>query len=568
MSGYGSLALDGDRWVMTDVPPHVAIRLKHLFPRIPKAQTGRFEFPNDWPTAADLAWFTSRYPMAANDDDMQVLDHGRAAFERRQAEIERILTTAYEPPAYVGLREGQTVRPYQGQAVEVLLRSLGLLLGDEVGLGKTYVTAAACLAPGALPAAVVCQTHLQKQWATKIGEFTTLRVHCIKTTKPYTLPPADVYVFRYSQLLGWIDTFETAGFKLVAFDEIQELRTGSASQKGQAAKKLSLKATYRLGLTATPIYNFGSEIWNIMQVINDLVLGSWGDFCREWCTPSGSGWRINDPKALGSYLREQHAFLRRLKHDVGQQMPAINRIVETIDYDRKAVEGAEALARMLAIKATSGAALERGNAVRELDLMMRQVTGVAKAKHVADFARILAEADTPIVLVGWHREVYEIWNSKLRDLRPAMYTGSESPSQKEASVKAFLAGETNIFIMSLRSGAGLDGLQARCSTMIFGELDWSPGVHHQCLGRLDREGQLDPVTGIFLVAEDGSDPPMVDLLSLKASESSQIIDPGLGVQPTHSDGSRLQTLVQRYLTKRQSAPTTPDTEPALTGMEA
>jgi hypothetical protein len=71
--------------------------------------------------------------------------------------------------------------------------------------------------------------------------------------------------------------------------------------------------------------------------------------------------------------------------------------------------------------------------------------------------------------------------------------------------------------MSLRSGAGLDGLQKRCSTMVFGELDWSPGVHHQCIGRLDREGQEQPVTAMFLVCDDGSDPPMMEVLGLKAA---------------------------------------------------
>src|SRR5579884_3848269 len=43
--------------------------------------------------------------------------------------------------------------------------------------------------------------------------------------------------------------------------------------------------------------------------------------------------------------------------------------------------------------------------------------------------------------------------------------------------------------MSLRSGAGLDGLQEDCTVGVFGELDWSPEQHRQCIGRLDRDGQ-------------------------------------------------------------------------------
>lgn len=551
---YGALALGGETWTMSETPPHLAIRLKQMFPRIPKAATAPFTFPHTLPTCADLAWFESRYAMRMSDEDRAAIDLGRVTFEGKQADMERILLPEYVPSSTIGLNDGQTIRPYQGQAIDLLMASTGLLCGDEVGLGKTYITAGACLQPGALPAAVVVQTHLQKQWAKKIAEFTNLTTHAIKGTKPYDLPKADIYLFRYSQLLGWIDTFEEIGIKLVAYDEVQELRTGRESGKGQAAYKLSSVAAYRLGLSATPIMGFGVEIWNIMQFINDGVLGSHDDFGREWCgiDYSRGKWLLKDPKALGSFLRDEHVFLRRTKHDVGQFMPPVNRIIETVDYDKKAMEDASALANALAIRATEGSFETRGRAARELDIMMRQTTGVAKAKSVAAMARIIVEGGTPIVLVGWHREVYDIWNKALADLKPAMYTGSESPAAKAKSFDAFVKGETDILILSLRSGAGLDGLQFRCSTMVFGELDWSPGIHHQCLGRLDREGQTEPVTGIFLVAEDGSDPPMIELLGIKASEATQVVDPSLGVQAAHTDPSKLKRLVERYLERPKS----------------
>ena len=548
---YGALARTGDRWIVSDLEPHVSIRFKQLFPRVPKASPGPFMLSGDLATAADLEWFTSRYPLKCTTADRARIAAGRQGYEDRLAEVERILLPNYVPPPYLGLRDDASIRPYQAQAIEVLMRAGGLLLGDEVGLGKTFTAAGACLQEGALPAVVVVQPHLQKQWAAVLERTTTLRIHIIKGTRPYSLPAADVYLFRYTQLQGWVGAFTDLAPKLVIYDEVQELRTGASTEKGSAAAHLSSVAEYRLGLTATPIYGYGAEIWHVMKFISPLVLSDFGDFVREWCKELGNGkYRINNPQALGSYLREQHAFLRRTKHDVGQQMPAVNRIIETIDYDQKAVDSIEALARALAIKATTASFVERGQAARELDIMLRQTTGVAKAKTVAGFARMVVEGGTPIVLVGWHREVYDIWLRELADLKPALYTGSETSGQKDRAKAAFLAGETDVLILSLRSGAGLDGLQARASTMIFGELDWSPGVHHQCVGRLDREGQQDPVTAIFLVAEEGSDPPMMEVLGLKASEAANIVDPSMGVQQAHSDVSHLKRLVDRYLRKK------------------
>lgn len=554
---YGRLALTSDRsqWEIAGVEPHVAIRLKSLFPRVPKQSPGPFYFPMDQMHCADLSWFVSRYPLAMTGDDERALTDGRLDFETQQAEIEQILLPTYQASHIRGIRDGQVVRNYQAQAVELVRRRRSLLLGDEGGLGKTYTAGAfLCAETGALPAAVVCDPHMQKQWRDKLTTFTTLRVHIIKKASPYDLPPADVYIFRISQIFGWVDVFNTAFFKAVVYDEPQSLRTGTSTAKGAAAKVLSEKALYRLGLTATPIYNYGVEMHNVMQFIDDTVLGSYDDFCREWVDSNG---RIKDPKALGTYLREQHVLLRRLKRDVGLELPKVSRIVENVDYDPKAVQSIEDLARRLAIRATTGSFVERGQAARELDMMVRQATGVSKAKAVAQFVRLMVEAGEPVLLMGWHRAVYDIWLEELKDLAPAMFTGSETASQKEREKQRFLSGQTDVLIMSLRSGAGVDGLQARCSVIVLGELDWSPGIHQQIIWRLDRDGQPNPVTAFFLVTDEGSDPPIMDVLGIKASEAHQIVDPHIGVQVAEDDMSNVQRLIERYLGKDRPRKDTP-----------
>lgn len=548
----GSITLAGKRWKIEDVPPHVVIKIKQLFPRIGKAQEQPFFFENTLANCADLAWFMQRYPMDMAGVDRWTMDASARAFDAKRVEVERMFTSSWIQPEYLGWTDDPDaqLRPYQAQVAEMLVRSGGLLCGDDLGLGKTVSGIASCLLPGALPAAVVCQRHLQGQWVKQIERFTNLKAHAVKQPRPYLLPPADVLVFSYTQIAGWADMFRTLGLNTAIYDEAQELRTGVGTptepiQKGLAAARLSAQVRYRLGLTATPIYGYGVEMWNVMQFIRPDVLGQRDDFRREWCI----GDSVEDPKALGTYLRDQHAFLRRTKADVGQQYPPVNRIVEPIGYDAKTVHDAETLARALAIKATSGDGAQRGMAAMELDTMMRHETGVAKALNIASFVRMLIEAETPVVLALWHRAVYAIVMKQLEDLRPLMYTGSETPKQKQDSVDAFLAEPLRPFLISLRSGAGLDGLQTVCSTMVIGELDWSPGVHDQLIGRLDREGQTEPVTAFFLVVEEGSDPPMMEVVGLKASEAKQIVDPTLGVTVAHTDGSKLQTLVNRYLEK-------------------
>ena len=547
MRTYGGLALVGGRWVMGGLEPHVTIKLKALFEQIPKGQGAPFRFHNTPQRCADLQWFESRYPMAMSAEDRAALNAGVISHVAVTAELERIKTEAYEPPLFVGLREGQAVRDHQARSAAMLARVEGLLVGDEVGEGKTYTAGACCLLPGALPAVIVCMPHLKAQWAKKLGEFTTLSVEVLNGTRPYDRTTADVTILGFTQLAGWADVLEVGEIGLLAFDEMQELRRGQQAEKGKAALRLSGRARYRLGLTATPIYNYGDEIWQVMRFLRPEVLGEEGDFLREWCTALGNGkHKVRDPKALGAYLRDSNAFTRKTKDGT----PRPNVLVRQVPHDAAVLASIEGVARQLALTATTGSFTERGEAARELDLRVRQATGVAKAKAVARIVAVMLEAGEPVLLFGWHRAVYDIWLKELAAYRPALFTGSETPKAKAAALDAFIGGQTDLLIMSLRSGAGVDGLQARASTVVFGELDWSPGVHHQNIGRLDREGQRaypEPVTAIYLVAADGSDPPIMEVLGVKASQASAIVDPSLGVQAATSDSTKLSGLVNRYL---------------------
>ena len=93
-------------------------------------------------------------------------------------------------------------------------------------------------------------------------------------------------------------------------------------------------------------------------------------------------------------------------------------------------------------------------------------------------------------------------------------------------------------------------MQKICDWVVFGELDWSPKVHDQVITRVDRDGReegRDSVTAVFLFTEYGSDPTMMDVLGLKASQSHGIIDPFSGVGEQLSDESRIKKLAKNYL---------------------
>jgi SNF2 family DNA or RNA helicase len=470
------------------------------------------------------------------------------------------------PPPRVEL--AVPAREYQLFAAEALAIRQGLLLADDVGLGKTVSAICGMLHADRLPAIVVCPTHMPRQWEAYLHRFAPdLKVHVVRKGAPYPLTRQprqrtldlwpdrlpDVIVLNYHKLRGWAETLaELARF--VVFDECQALRSPGTAIHA-AARLIATRAAARLGLSATPIYNYGTEFFHVVDVLVPGALGEYDEFVREWCGEEG---RLKDSKQFGGYLRREGIMLRRTREDVGRELPALTKMAHEIEADTDVLEKLQGDAVQLARVILAQNERYRGEkmqAAGEFDALMRQATGVAKAPYVAEFVRILVEGGERVVLFGWHREVYNIWLERLADLNPVMYTGTESTAQKDAAKAAFIEGDARVLIMSLRSGAGVDGLQHACSTAVFGELDWSPGVHEQCIGRVHRDGQEKPVMSYYLISTEGSDPIVSDVLGIKREQIEGVRNPSIGMAERIETGeNHIRRLAAEFLAARGAAP--------------
>jgi len=147
--------------------------------------------------------------------------------------------------------------------------------------------------------------------------------------------------------------------------------------------------------------------------------------------------------------------------------------------------------------------------------------------------------------------VYEIWLERLADLNPVLYTGSESPNQKRESVDQFIAGTSKVIIISLRAGAGIDGLQHVCHHAVYGELDWSPGVMEQTLGRIDRDMQENGVMSFYLTSTSGADPIIANVLGLKQWQLDGVMNADKSlVERTDIGANALRELARHYCEQR------------------
>lgn len=571
---YGTLAYDPNgfvrgrpgaagKWVIT-AQPDVMTRLKRVFPQMQQTRIGSLEIVDTDEVACDLEWVISRWPL-----EMDPLTYTRltAAANRHQKVTQQILDVLTGTQAHTGLHltpaQEMTPREYQRTAYDLARLSGGLLLADDLGTGKTLSSMLALSDPALRPALVVTLTGLPRQWLRELGKtFPDLTGHEVSKASPYDLSNPDgsmpdLIAMNYAKLAGWVDHLN-GKVRTVIFDEVQELRR-STSRKYEAAQVISNQADLVIGASATPVYNFGGEMYSIMEALRPGLLGSRDEFARQWCESTyglDTKTPVKDPAALRSWLTDQGAMLRRTRAEVGFELPALTVVEQSVNVDESAGAAAESSAVEIArlILGSDGTSKQKWAAKGEFDWKMRHATGVAKAKPVADFVKLILDSEERLVLTGWHRDVWAIWAEQLAEFNPVMYTGSETPAQKARAVDAFTDGTSRILMLSLRSGAGLDGLQhVPAQTVVFGELDWSPGVHKQVIGRLHRPGQDRPVAAYFCVADWGADPFMMDLLDTKRIQADLLVTPdalqgvGAGVADTVDNSEHLLRMARDVL---------------------
>lgn len=530
---YGKLTYIESKgeWHIVGEPCVIEIA-KRLFPGCNGRGKGVARFKENKRTNGDLNWLMMRYPLVI--ENMSMWDKALSEATEHVVKREKLLRCPQK--IIPGANFKGELKEFQQEGLAFLKHNRRTLLADEMGLGKTVQALAFISETNSYPALIIVPPHLVKNWEKEIKRFLELPLlpgympelfdkgcenttHVIKGLKPYKLPEANIYIIHYLLLRGWKNTLPGFGFKAVIFDEIQELRH-HRTEKYSAASLISDSCENVIGLSGTPIYNRGGEMWNVMNIIEFHCLGDYESFTREWCNGYGSDVVVN-PSLLGNYLKNEGLLLRRTKNHVLRELPPKRRIVQTIDFDtglygeliQKAVEKAILYDSISEFTA-------KGRIRREIENETRQATGIAKAGHVAAFVKMLLDAGERVLLFAYHHAVWNIYKDCLKDYSPVFITGKETATQKDNAVESFKSKRTNLCCVSLRSAAGIDGLQsATCAT--FGELDWSPAIHSQAEDRIQRIGvdeNQDSILCYYLVCESGTDEAIQEALGLKVSQ--------------------------------------------------
>jgi len=517
---WGTLERKDKLWYV-EGHPYMISMAKRLFPgsRGSSRSHGTATFPATKRVVGDLNWFMHRFPLDIKDisEWLKELEGAQEHFQKQES-ILKMPTKIAPSPKFKG-----KLLEFQKEGLAFLLHNPRSLLADEMGLGKTIMGLSWLISlKCGPPYIVVVPPHILRQWKSEIYKFLgeNTAVHIIKGLKPYDLPLAHIYLIHYYILRGWKNYLPEFGFNACIFDEIQELRR-DVSEKYNGASLLAEATENVIGLSGTPVYNYGNEIYNVLNILEYHCLGDPFSFRREWCDGDYSKY-VTKPAILGDFLKEEGLMLRRRKEEVLSELPPKRRLVQKIDVDTGKFDSmiASVVDNAKAIPEIKDA-FERGRSLREAINETRMITGIAKAHYVCAFVKTLLEAGETVVLYAHHHRVMDIYMEELKEHYPVMISGRQTGKVKDLAQKAFMNGDTDLILVSLRSATGLNLQRARCA--VFGELDWSPAVHSQSEDRLHRIGQKDSVLCYYLVCPAGTDMDMQETLGLKTSQFVNIM---------------------------------------------
>ena len=543
MKNFGTLEYILDNysktWSWKVTGPRVVSMVSKLIP-----QSWYGEGPNEAiipDSAANLKqirWILERYPL-------EILS--KSAWQRKTtnpivgkktiSKIEK-LQRAKPGPQFRG-----KLLNFQKEGLDFLLKSSGnALLADEMGLGKTVETLAyLSREKQPYPTLVIAPLVTLKNWQREIGKFLKKKSRngrivendvpssiIIRRGKTEELGKFDFYIINYDLLYKRFHDLSKIGIKTIVCDEVQYLRS-KTTKKYSAVKKLAALPSikYRIGLSGTPIYNRGSEIWPIVDILRPGLLGSFKEFCEYFCFVNEKGKAIvleTKRESLRKQL-QKYVMLRRRKSDVLKELKDKVRYKEVIDADTNYYfnELGNIWEKLEAEQKEAKSAFDKSASYQRAIHSERQAAGVAKLPHVINFVKNIMEIEESVVVFCHHKSIHKLLNQNLSEFLPATIIGGQSDKFRQEQIDSFQNGQTKLMIAGLRAGNVGINLN-RAKYVIFAEMDWSPAIHQQAEDRLHRIGQKNTVFAYYLIGNGTLDDHVANVLVNKSFEIDSIMD--------------------------------------------
>jgi len=498
-------------------------------------------------------------------DTREMIDTSRAMDTKNNSSINSTLTM---PDL------GGVLMPFQEVAVLYAHKAKRLLIGDQMGLGKTIECLASLEAEGAYPALIVVPAVVKLNWERESRKWLPDRdVYLMKNRRDNTWAQGtvekiipDIVITTYELMSSLVMKHQETGkyypivegWKAIVFDEHHYLKSFKA-KRTQIAKVLAKGVKFRQGLSGTPALNRPNELLSPLAIIGQLdALGGFWYFAKRYCKAWRSpwGWDMTGAANLDELNEKMRSlcYIRRLKEDVLTELPAKRRAILTVQLtNRKEYDYAKAnLLEWIYTKE-----LEDEDFTKELDAMfeltdeqkkemkreradtaeqraaqakalveiekLKQLAVQGKMESIEEWVKDFLETGEKLVIFGWHVDVV----SKLGATFAAPVISGGTPlARRQGIVDDFQnSDECQLIVCNMKAGGvGINLFAAQ--NVLFVEQGWTPADHDQAEDRIHRIGQKGSAMCWYMLAENTIDTDIYDLIEAKRKVVDAVTEGG------------------------------------------
>lgn len=453
---------------------------------------------------------------------------------------------------------GVELKDFQRVGVEYIYRTKNVLVGDQMGLGKTIEAIATMAAVGKYPVLIITPASVKYNWRKEIIRALPAmqdKIAVVNGGKPDPEILRDITIINYDVLVKWQEVLFAAPWHMIIADESHYLKSKQASRSKMAVKLMKLKSVqYRILLTGTPILNRPYELVNQLTAIHQIdALGGWYNFVNRYCDPKNNGFGTDYSGAsnlveLNKRLREV-CYLRREKEEVLKDLPKFSREYVSLPIDNKpevnrAKEDIIKYIRELkgdtaAYKAARAKILVKIN-------VLRQLTAKGKLAYAKEWIENFFESnpDDKMVLFAWHKAVIDYAMETFKEYNPVRISGETSAQERQVNVETFQNNPDCRIIICNIIAAGEGITLTAASNVVFLEHAWNPGKEEQAEARIHRIGQQKPCTAWYLDAEGTID----DILSELINSKRHVVTASVGNIDSESvDDNMLESIIKKLV---------------------
>eukprot|EP00826_Nyctotherus_ovalis_P056106 TRINITY_DN7516_c0_g1_i3.p1 TRINITY_DN7516_c0_g1~~TRINITY_DN7516_c0_g1_i3.p1 ORF type:complete len:461 (+),score=131.55 TRINITY_DN7516_c0_g1_i3:104-1486(+) len=332
-------------------------------------------------------------------------------------------------------------------------------------------------------------------------------------------------------------TIGTQTFHVAIADEAHYLKSRDA-KRTKILSPLLMNCKRIILLSGTPMLARPVEVYNLVHILRPDLFPSFHEFGFRYCSPRptyfGTDWgNASNPDELHLILSNT-VMIRRLKSQVLQELPSKRRQKIQVETETRIVRSIKKILQKWTekeLKLALGKGLDEdfnyeaeAEAIEEEDrdihkniILAYKLTGISKSKGICDFLDILIDNETKFILFAHHLELLsDLESFVIRRRRDYIRIDGSVPAGKRHQLVSKYQSDEKCRIALLSLTASSQGVTLTASsTVVFAELNWTPGVMEQAEDRVHRIGQKNAVTIYYLYADNTLDPLIYNIIRAK-----------------------------------------------------